>query len=320
MGRYVIRRILQAIPLLFLFSVFMFILIHLMPGGPDAVIFNPHLTAAARAAMRARFGLDDPPIIQYFKWLGDSLRGDFGFSFADNLPVTTILAQRFPATLELFGSALIFALIFAILLGVIAGVRQGTVTDYTLTTISYFGISMPIFLFALALQFIFGVQLHWLPTSGIATEGYTFDAFNTILDRFLHLILPMMALSLLFIAGWSRYLRSSMIEVVKQDYIRTAHAKGVGPVAALFRHALRNAVIPLVTVVALDFGSVAGGATITETIFAWPGMGLLFFQSLEARDYPVLLASLMLSAVFVIGFNLIADILYAVLDPRIRYA
>ncbi len=320
MGRYVIRRILQAIPLLFLFSIFMFILIHLMPGGPEQVIFNPHLTPAARAEMRIRFGLDDPLPIQYLKWLGASLTGNFGFSFADNLPVTSILATRFPATLELFGSALLFSLVFAVLLGVIAGVRQGTVTDYALTTISYFGISMPIFLFALALQYIFGVQLHWLPTSGMETEGYNFDAFNTFLDRFVHLIMPMLALSLLFIAGWSRYLRSSMIEVVKQDYMRTARAKGVGPVAVLFRHALRNAVIPLVTVVALDFGSVAGGATITEGIFAWPGMGLLFFQSLESRDYPVLLAMLMLSAVFVIGFNLIADILYAVLDPRIRYA
>lgn len=320
MGRYIIRRILQAIPLLFLVSIFMFILIHLMPGGPDQVLFNPHLSPAARAAMRTRFGLDDPVPVQYLKWLGNALTGNFGFSFGTNQPVSDVIAARFPATLELFSLALLVALVFAILFGVISAVRQGTVTDYTLTTLSYFGIAMPIFLFGLFAQYIFGVALHWLPTSGTQTLGYTLSPFDTFIDRFQHIILPMSVLALSFVAGWSRYMRSSMIEVVKQDYIRTARAKGVGQVALLGRHALRNALIPLITVVALDFGAVAGGATITEGVFAWPGMGLLFIQSLEIRDYPVLLAMLMIGAVFVIGFNLIADILYAVMDPRIRYS
>lgn len=320
MGRYVIRRILQAIPLLLLVSIFMFALIHLMPGGPDQVIFNPHLSAAARAQMRVRFGLDDPVPIQYLKWLRNALTGDFGFSFTTNLPVLTVLGQRFPATLELFGSALIFALIFAILLGVVAGVRQRSVTDYTLTTVSYFGISMPVFLFALFGQYIFAVALHWLPASGITSVGYTLAPFDAFIDGVWHLILPMMVLSILFIAAWSRYLRSTMIDVVKQDYMRTARAKGVSPLGVLVRHAMRNALIPLVTVVTLDFGSIAGGAVITETIFSWPGMGQLFYQSLEARDYPILLAMLTLSAFFVVAFNLLADILYGVLDPRIRYA
>jgi peptide/nickel transport system permease protein len=320
MGRYIIRRLLQAIPLLILVTIFMFTLIHLMPGGPDQVIFNPHLTQAARAEMRVRFGLDDPIPLQYLKWLKNALTGDFGFSFATNQPVTSILSVRFPATLELFGFALIFALIVAILIGVLAAVRQGTLTDYVLTTVAYFGISMPIFLFAIFGQFLFGVQLHWLPTSGMNTVGYTLDPFNALVDNLQHMLLPMLVLSITFIAAWSRYLRSTMIDVVKQDYMRTARAKGVGPIAVLSHHALRNALIPLVTVVALDFGTVAGGATITEGIFAWPGMGLLFFQSLEARDYPVLLAMLLLSAFFVIAFNLIADILYGALDPRIRYS
>ncbi len=320
MGRYIIRRLLQAIPLLFLLSIFMFTLIHLMPGGPDQVIFNPHLTPAARAAMRARFGLDDPVPIQYIKWLGRALVGDFGFSFATNLPVTYLLGQRFPATLQLFAPALGLALVLALFFGIISGVRQGSITDYALTTLSYFGIAMPAFLFGVFGQYIFGVWLHILPTSGMQTLGYQLDPFDAFIDHLQHLILPMLVLSILFIAGWSRYMRSSMIEVVKQDYMRTARAKGVGPMRLLLRHALRNAVIPLITVVALDFGAIAGGATITEGIFAWPGMGLLFFQSLEARDYPVLLAILMLSSVFVIGFNLIADILYGVMDPRIRYS
>jgi peptide/nickel transport system permease protein len=298
----------------------MFLLIHLLPGGADAAFFNPRLSPAARAALRAAFGLDQPLWVQYLKWLGNALIGNFGFSFADFQPVSSEIANRFPATLELFGCALALALVVAILFGMTSGVRQGTIVDYTLTVVAYFGIAMPVFIFGLFAQYIFGVQLHWLPTSGRETLGYTFDAFNTFLDRFLHLILPTIVLSITFIAGWSRYMRSSMIEVVKQDYMRTARAKGVPPVRLLLRHALRNAVIPLITVVALDFGQVAGGAAITEGIFAWPGMGLLFLQSLEGRDFPILLAMLLISAVFVVMFNLIADILYAAVDPRIRYS
>ena len=284
------------------------------------MLFNPRLSAAGRAALRARFGLDQPLYIQYFKWVGNALVGNFGFSFANDQPVSSIITGAFPATLELFALALSFALVIAILLGVISAVRQGTITDYTLTTLSYFGIAMPIFLFGLFAQDIFGVQLHWLPVSGTVTPGYTLAPVDAFVDHLEHLILPVLVLSITFIAGWSRYMRSSMIEVVKQDYMRTARAKGVSPVPLLFRHALRNAVIPLITVVAIDFGQVAGGATITEGIFAWPGMGLLFITSLEARDFPVLLAMLILGAVFVIFFNLLADILYSVMDPRIRYS
>ncbi len=320
MGRYIIRRLLQAIPLLFLLSVFMFTLIHLLPGGPDQVLFNPHLSAAGRAALRAHFGLDDPVPIQYVKWLTRALTGDFGFSFANNLPVSYILSQRFPATLQLFGTAFALALVLAIVLGVVSAVRQGTATDYGLTVVSYFGIAMPAFLVGLFLQYIFGVWLHVLPTSGTETLGYNLSPVDAFVDHAEHLILPMLTLATLSIAGWSRYMRSSMIEVVKQDYIRTARAKGVSTVALLARHALRNAVIPLITVVAIDFGAIAGGATITEGVFAWPGMGSLFFSSLQIRDYPVLLAILILGGFFVILFNLIADILYAVMDPRIRYS
>jgi len=258
--------------------------------------------------------------VQYVKWLTSALTGNFGYSFNTNEPVSDILARRFPATLELFGTALLVALTLAILIGVISAVRQGTITDYALTILAYVGISMPAFLLGLFLQDLFGVTLHWLPTSGTATYGYTLSPVDAFVDQLQHLILPVTALSILFIAGWSRYMRSSTIEVVKQDYMRTARAKGVAPAPLLFRHALRNAVIPLITIVALDFGAIAGGATITEGVFAWPGMGLLFLDSLTRRDYPVLIAMLMLSAFFVIAFNLIADILYAVMDPRIRYA
>jgi peptide/nickel transport system permease protein len=179
---------------------------------------------------------------------------------------------------------------------------------------------MPVFFFALLAQEVFGVALHVLPTSGIATAGVAYDAFNGAWDNFNHLLLPMFVLATGFIAEWSRYLRSSVIEVKKQDYIRTAQSKGVSTFRVLTRHALRNALIPLVTIVAIDFGSIAGGAAITETVFAWPGVGRLFLDSLDARDYPVLLSMLVIAATFVIAANLLADILYAVIDPRIRYS
>ncbi len=320
MGRYIIRRLLQAIPLLLLVSIAMFGLIHALPGGPAQVLFNPHLTAAGRAALTAKFGLNDPLPIQYLKWLSQILVGNFGYSFQTNQPVSQILAERFPNTLELFGSALVLALVLAVTLGIVAAVRQGSVVDYTLTTLSYFGIAMPVFVLGLIAQNIFAVDLHWFPPSGTSSPIFGLSPFQSTLDRLDHLFLPMCVLAVAFIAGWSRYMRSSMIEVVKQDYMRTARAKGVSPIPMLLKHALRNAVIPLITVVAIDFGSVAGGAAITEGVFAWPGMGLQFLDSLDRRDYPVLLAMLILSAVFVISFNLLADILYAVMDPRIRYS
>ncbi|HLZ61632.1 MAG TPA: ABC transporter permease [Ktedonosporobacter sp.] len=320
MGQYLIRRILQAIPLLFFISILMFLLIHSLPGGAEAVYDNPQLDAAGRAAIRESLGLNDPLPVQYVKWIGSALRGNFGFSFRTNQLVTDVLAQRFPATLELFLSAAGLALILALILGTLSAVRQGTVTDYAITTLVYFSISMPVFLLGLFMQSIFAVNLHWLPTSGTATLGYVFSPFDTFVDHLLHLVMPVIVLSVTFTARWSRYLRSSMIDVTRQDYMRTGRAKGVTPVSLLFRHALRNAVIPLITIVAIDFGAIAGGAVITEGIFSWPGMGSLFLSSLEARDYPILLATLMLGGTLVITFNLIADILYGVMDPRIRYS
>src|SRR2546425_9635185 len=183
MGRYIIRRLPQALLLLALLSVGMFLLIHALPGAPEQVIFNPRLSAAGRAAIRARFGLDQPLYVQYLRWLGNALTGDFGFSFTTNQPVAQLLGERFPATIQLFSLALLLALILAITIGVISAVRQGSLTDYTLTTLSYFGIAMPVFLLGLFAQDIFGVWLHWLPVSGSATLGYSFDPFNTFLDR-----------------------------------------------------------------------------------------------------------------------------------------
>lgn len=323
MRRYLIRRVVQAVFMLFVMSIVFFTLLHLIPGGPDAVIGanNPHITPIQRAAIRHRFGLDQPVPIQYLSWLGNALHGDFGISFSNSLPVAQELAARIPATLELFLTALGFALIMAILLGVTAAVKQYSITDYLITVLSYIGISMPVFWFALLLQELFGVQLGLLPVFGrTAADTTTFTNLEIFEDYVVHLILPAIVLSLLFIATWSRFLRSSMLEVIKQDYIRTARMKGLGARRVFFRHALRNALIPLVTVVAISFGGIAGGAIITETIFAWPGLGRLFLVAVNFPDYPTLLAYLLFGAASVIFFNLVADILYGVIDPRIRYS
>jgi peptide/nickel transport system permease protein len=320
MGRYIIRRLLQAIPLLLMVSIVVFTLIHLIPGGAEAVYLNPKLTGAARQAIRHNLGLDQPVYVQYLLWIKGAVTGNFGNSFVDGQTVISDVGARVGPTIELFGSALLFALILAIPLGVTSAVRQYSIVDYTITFFSYFGISMPIFFFAIIMQEIFAAKLGWLPDFGRSSDAVYASPFDYFLDYLLHLILPMFVLSLAFMAGWSRYMRASMLEVKRQDYMRTARSKGLGPVAILARHGLRNALIPVLTVVALDFGAIAGGAAVTETIFAWPGLGSFFIQSLTGRDYPVLMAMLLMSAVVVIFFNLLADVLYGVLDPRIRYS
>lgn len=319
MGRYIIRRLIQAVIMLLLLSVGFFAMLHLLPGGPEAVLFNPRMTLETRLALRHSYGLDQPGYVQYFFWLGSVLRGNFGNSFSDGQLVTSEIGVRAPYTFWLFLSAFSVALLVAIPLGVIAAVKQYSLTDYLSTVLTYFGISMPLFFFALMLQIVFG--RFGVPTFGASASDTTgFSAFDNLQDRILHLFLPTIALSLAFIAGWSRYLRSSMLDVIKQDYIRTARAKGLGSRVIFFRHALRNALIPFITQVAIDFGFIAGGATITETVFGYPGLGRLFFSSLTARDYPILQAMLILGAASVILFNLLADVLYAVVDPRIRYS
>ncbi len=316
MSTYIIRRVVQAIPLLGAISVALFGLLHLIPGGPEEVALNPMMTEQSRHDMVVRLGLDQPAPVQYVKWLWAALHLDFGSAFADGRPVIVVIGERVPATLELLGAAFALALLLAVPLGVIAAVKQYTLVDHALTVVSYLGISMPVFWFAEML--ILGLAIHrrWFPTGGMRTLG----APPSLLDSLHHLVLPAVVVALVLIAHWSRYLRASMLEVLHQDYLRTARAKGVGWWRVIMRHALRNALIPLVTVVALDLGHIFGGAVITETIFSWPGLGRLFYDSLSSRDYPVLLAMMVLSAVTVVACNLIADLLYTVLDPRIHYS
>jgi peptide/nickel transport system permease protein len=317
MGKYVTRRLLQMIPLMLGISVIMFALIQSAPGGPEAMFLESgrFIDPTLIESYRQRLGLDQPVYIQYFKWLGAALSGDFGLSFSTSRPVSQMIAERLPATLELMLTAFTFAALIAIPLGVFSAVRQYSLLDFIGTGFSFLGIAMPVFWFGLILQLIFSVQLGILPTSGRITVG---DA--SFLDQVRHLILPGIVLSLLYVAGWSRYMRSSMLNVIHREFMLTARGKGVREREVIWYHGLKNALIPVISVMALDLAGLFSGAVITETVFAWPGIGRLFIQSVYARDYPLVMGILMMGSFMVVFFNLIADIIYGWLDPRISYS
>ncbi len=313
---YTVRRLAQMIPLLFGISIILFAIIQAAPGGPEGALLESgrFIDPAVIEAYRERLGVDQPVHIQYVRWLSAAVSGDLGTSFSTTRPVTEMISERLPATLELMGAAFFVAAILAIGLGILSAVYQYSWFDHFGTGLSFVGIAMPVFWIALILQLIFGVYLGWLPIAGTETVGA-----SSIGDHLLHLILPTIVLSINYVAGWSRYLRSSLLGVLRTDYVRTARAKGLPERRVIGIHALRNALIPLLSIMALNLSSLFSGAVITETVFAWPGIGRMFVQAMFARDYPLLMGVLMLGSVMVIVFNLIADLLYGFLDPRIRY-
>ena len=300
----------------------LFTILQKAPGGPlTPYLQNPHITEADIVRLKHNLGLDQPAYVQYFKWLLQVLHGDFGWSMSNSEPVTQAILDRLPATLELMTCSFLFSISIGVVAGLISAVKQYSWIDYLVTTFAFFGQSMPVFWFALMVQLAFSVVgitafgYHIsLPSAGIATQ----DNFD-LADRVQHLILPVLVLSLLFIATWSRFMRSSMLEVIRTDYMRTAQAKGVSQTAVILKHGLKNALIPLVTVVALSLPGLVAGAVVTETIFAWPGMGRLFFNGLQQFDFALLMGYMMLVSFLVIFFNLLADICYAWLDPRVKY-
>ena len=275
---------------------------------------NPAVTQEALANIRESFGLDRPLPEQYVRWFTSFIQGEWGYSMRTNNPAFSDALSRLPATALLSGSAFLLALVIALPLGILSAVKRYSWIDHTATFFSFLGISTPVFWLGLMAQLVFAVELRWLPSAGMSTVGD-----GSPLDQLRHLILPASVLSLAFVAGWSRYVRSSMIEVLDLDYVRTARAKGLREWAVINRHALKNALIPVVTVIALDFAVLFSGAVITETIFAWPGLGRLFVESMTGRDYPVLLGLLMFGSFGLILINLVTDLLYASLDPRVRY-
>jgi len=320
---YVLRRTLQAIPLLLAISVVLYAILYNMPGGPLApYLQNPHITQADIVRLKHNLGMDQPVPIQYLKWLGHILVGDMGYSTSNSEPVFQALIERFGATLELMGTSLIVAIVVGITAGIVSAVYRYTALDYAITTVAFFGQSMPVFWFALMMQLAFavhGIPLPFgyeiqLPSAGISASD-TFD----LGDRIQHLILPTAVLSLLSIALFSRFMRSSLLEVLGTDYMRTAAAKGLPFRTILFKHGLKNALIPVVTVTALSLPGLVTGAIVTETIFAWPGMGRLFYNALQQSDLALLMGYLVMVAFLVVFSNLLADVVYAWLDPRVKY-
>jgi len=324
MGRFLARRTLQAIPVFFAITILTFFLINAVPGGPLARLeLDKDIRPEDIARIRANMGLDRPPLTRYLIWLGvmrssrgeyhGLLQGDLGISYIDQTPVSESIRQRLPNTLLLTATSLLISVAIAIPLGVLSAVKRHSLFDSVATVFSTAGVSIPSFWFGLMAILVFSVELGWLPSGGMYTLGKEKD----LGDLLTHLMMPALILSILDVARWNRYMRGSMLEVIHQDYLRTARAKGLREKSVIVRHALRNALIPVATLMGLSLPNLVGGALVTETIFGWPGMGRLAYHAATKRDYPVIMGVLVMSAILVLVGNLLADAAYSVLDPRI---
>ncbi len=316
MSRYVAQRLVESLVVLAAMSFVVYGLIGLMPGDPvDLMIMaDPDLTPADAAQLRKLYRLDEPIYARYLAWLGQALGGDFGFSRLYARPVLEVLAPRLANTAWLMGGSFVIAVAVAIPAGVAAARRPYSATDHVINFLSFAGISIPPFWLALLLIMAFAVGLGWLPAGGLPTAE---DAGAWEHAR--HLVLPVLTLSVLSVAGFTRYIRADMIEALRQDYVRTARAKGAGEGRVVWKHALRNALIPVVTVIALDFGTLFSGALITETMFAYPGMGKLLYDAVMGNDYNLALVSFLFATMVILLANLLADLAYGWLDPRVSY-
>lgn len=315
MFQYILKRLMQALPLLIGVSIIGFAMMHLAPGGPLAVYtLNPTITAQDIERIKHVFGLDQPLHIQYLKWAWGIFTGNWGTTFFGGRPVLDVILERMPATFLLMGSGMAVAILIGMLIGILGAVKRYSVFDYLATTGAMVALSFPTFWFGLMTIFIFALKLRWLPSGGM----YTLGGDEGLLDLMTHLILPTVVLALVLVAQWSRYTRSSFLEVIHQDYIRTATSKGLSRGRILFRHAFPNAVAPLIALAGVQLPWLFSGALVTETIFGWPGMGRLFVDALTMKEYPVLMGMIMITAMAVIIGNLLADVINALIDPRIR--
>jgi peptide/nickel transport system permease protein len=314
------RRLLVALGVVLVATIVIFALVSARGDPLRALRHRPGVSTQTITNLEHEYHLDEPRPAQYALWLGDFVQGDWGQSFRTQRPVTEMVGDATWNSVLLVGTALVFSVILAMLIGVLSAVRQYSAFDFAATSFSYFGFSMPDFFFALLLQlFVVVVLQEQLGLHVLYVQGkYTVGEEGNLVNLIEHMVLPVLVLMLTSVAAWSRYQRDSMLEVLHTDYVRTARAKGVPRGQIVRRHALRNALIPFVTVVAIDAGVLLGGVVVVERVFSWPGLGLLFFDALERSDYPVILAWMAVSTVFVVLFNLLADVLYAVLDPRIR--
>jgi len=325
--KYVFRRLLGAVPLVFGIATIIFFVVNLAPGDPTLYMLSPGMTQDVVEKMRANFGLDQPVYIRYVKWVGAMLTGDFGYSWTHSRPVTGVLMELLPNTLLLSSLALLVAFVVGIVIGTVQAVRQYSLVDSSMSVILLFFYSMPSFWLALMLVLTLSVFARnvwewpiWFPASGMVGNDYDFLSFGAQLkDRALHLFMPVLSLALVLTAGIARYMRGSMLEVIRQDFVRTAHAKGLPERTVVFKHALRNALIPVITLLGLYIPVLFSGTVFIEYVFAWPGMGKAIVDAILTRDYPLVMAGSFFFAIMVVVGNLVADILYAVVDPRIRY-
>ncbi|KGM31838.1 ABC transporter permease [Inquilinus limosus] len=314
MAPFLFGRALQSLLLLWLVSMIGFAVLHLTPGGPlSQFALVPGMTQERLAQIAHEMGLDRSLPVQYWEWASRLLTGDWGRSYRDQSPVLDVIGSHLFATVELMATAILIAVLLGVWIGVMGAVRRYSFADMLATVGAMVALSIPTFWFGLVVIYIFSVRLQWLPAGNMYTVGD-----GSLLDFLHHLIAPALVLALVEVAIWSRYMRASMIDVINQDYIRTARAKGLPEKRVLIRHALRNALLPMITLAGLELPTLLGGALVTETVFTWPGMGRLFLDSLGYRDYPVVMGILMVSALLVLLGNLLADILCAVADPRIR--
>jgi peptide/nickel transport system permease protein len=309
---YVLRRVVQAAVVTVGVSIIAFALIHLVPGDPIRVSLGTRYDPQTAALLRHESGLDRPLVQQYLRWASHALRGDLGVSFETQEPVGRAIVQRLPATLTLAGAALLVALLIALPLGVVAAVRAGTVVDYGATAVSQVGVSIPDFWIGIMLIFLVAGKWGWLPPSGYVSIGHSFTAWLS------HLVLPALSVGLVSGSILSRFVRASMIETLAQDYTRTARARGLSNRAVVIRHALRNALPPIVTVTGLQLAYLLGGVIVVETIFAWPGLGRLALGAAQTRDYPMLQGTILLFALTFVVVNLFVDLVYGLIDPRIQ--
>ena len=323
MTTYALRRILQTVPILFIISILLFLMVRSAPGGPlTAARRNPNISKEQIEVIEEQLGLNDPLPVQYGRWLGDMLKGDMGDSIKFRRPVSEMIGERIPNTLVLVGASFFVTLLLAIPIGIFSARKPYSPFDYVMTTVTFIGQAIPVYWLGLGLIVVFYITLKnpftgdpLFPVGGMNSRGQE----GNLLDTLWHLVLPVTALSLGGFAWYSRFLRSSMMEVLHEDYVRTARAKGLGERGVYFKHALRNAILPLVTLIALDLPSLFAGALFVETIFSWPGMGRLFWDAAKGRDYPVLLGVVMITAVLIIVCNILADLAYGWLNPQVKY-
>lgn len=325
MLRFILKRVRTAIPMIFGLLTVTFFLIRLAPGDPTSLFIDPSIDPQAAAQLKENLGLNDPLPVQYGKWLGvippfeGLLQGELGISFSKQMPVVEVISEALINTLILTVAALIVDILVGVGLGVISALRRGTAFDRMTTVVGLFFYSMPHFWLALVLIMIFSLYLGWFPASQMHSIGYEVWPFWTrAQDLLAHMVLPVFVLGIASAASTIRYVRSSMLEVLQQDYIRTARAKGLPESTVIWKHGLRNALLPLITIIGLSFPFLLAGAVVTEVVFAWPGMGRVIIDAIFARDYPLIIANTMMAGVLVILGNLLADILYAVADPRAR--